>query len=139
IFIVYFVVESKCLTFDYTHAIAWKECEFEHGSPIGNSIANLEERGKLNSIFARRLGSAPPGAPSASATARCCEGGVWLERTRRGMTMGSIPRVPPACDFALLAAFSTFVRIYLYHFNFDLRECCATLFYSHRTCMTSGR
>jgi hypothetical protein len=51
IFIVYFAVESKYLTFDHSHAIEWKECEFEYGSPIGNSTANLEGIRKLSGIF----------------------------------------------------------------------------------------
>jgi hypothetical protein len=37
---------SKCLTFNHTHPIEWKEREFEHGSTIGNSTANLEGIGK---------------------------------------------------------------------------------------------
>jgi hypothetical protein len=53
IFVVYFVVGSKCLIFDRTHALAWKERELEHGSPIGNSTANLERIGKLSGIFAQ--------------------------------------------------------------------------------------
>jgi hypothetical protein len=48
IFMVYFVVESMCLTFEHAHAIGWKEREFEHASPIGNSTANLEGIGTLS-------------------------------------------------------------------------------------------
>ena len=47
---VYFVVENMYLTFDRTHALERKGREFEHGSPIGNSTANLEGIRKLNGI-----------------------------------------------------------------------------------------
>jgi hypothetical protein len=50
IFIVYFALGSKYLTFDDSHAIEWKECEFEYGSPIGNSTANLEGIGNIHGV-----------------------------------------------------------------------------------------
>src|SRR5215831_20082781 len=42
---------------------------------------------------------------------------------------GVHPTCSPACDFALIAALSTFIRTFLYHSSLDLKECCATLFY----------
>jgi len=60
-----FCYSKQALTFDYSHAIEWKEREFEHGSPIGNSTANLKGIGKPNGIFTQRLQSAPLELPSA--------------------------------------------------------------------------